>query len=211
MTSDNLDRLKQDLATVQHAAGLQAPVGSREMWFAVAFGFLGLLVVVWSLLPWTPAIAIGAKTIFSALALLVFLFVLYAATYGRRFLPPEIPAVKGREFSAFFLTVAAAGGLAILFRFWAVPLGVPVLVARGAVFFIIGVAILSYTIACRKPRTLPFAIVSIVGGLVTPMLPASMSHAVVGGMVCALSWIHAAILAIQLRRERIQEVIHVAH
>jgi len=188
-----LRRVRDDLDTIRHAAGLEPPGDRADVGLALLLVPSGLLLAAWAGFGPSGQAAWG-------LAPVLLLTAVAVARWARRRTTDD-----GRRREARFeaVTTAVAGlGLAVLIA-WEKWLHLPHLVVRGAALFIAGVACLVVGLTARGQRVALAAAVALIPfGLAAPTLsPAGL--AVVGGLLMAVAGlVAAAILALQLRADR---------
>ena len=194
MGDNDLRRVKEDLAVVRRAAGLELPFGQEEVWANLALAAGGVVAVGWALLPHTlPAQWGMIPLILLAVGYLARMRARYRRSTGRS-------PIRRRAYTASLVSMVVVGGLAIVYRLWATKLGISLTVAGSAALFLLGLSMLLPVLGDRgRVPDLGLAVPLIVCGLAIPLCPVSLWILVgaafaVGGVAGALLTAH------QLRR-----------
>lgn len=193
MTENDLTRVKEDLATIGRAAGLELPFGQEEVWANLGFAAGGVVAAVWALLPHgLPAQWGMVPIILLVVVYLTRMRVRYRRTTGRS-------PVRRREYTASLVGMILVGALAVVYRLWASKLGISLIVAGSAALFILGLSMLLPVLRDRgRVPDLGIAIPLILCGLAIPLVP--ISHWILMGAAFAVGGVAAALLtAHQLR------------
>jgi hypothetical protein len=192
MTHDDLDRVRDDLAAIRSAAGLESAWGRRDLrtnlWLATA----GLVAAGWALAP---------HGFWPVLGLLAFLAPvaewLRSATSGRAD-GYEAERVR-RDVRDSIRTLWLALPILALYA-WCRHVGLPPLQFLGLAAFLVGSVLFMPAIGERANRPfLGWAVALMMGGLLVPLGVAPVI-AVVAGAISLGGLTSAAIVTLELRR-----------
>ncbi len=185
MEGSEVQRVKEDLATLQRAAGLESLVGREDVWANLAVAAAGVVAVVWALLPHGMPQQWGiVPLVLVVLSYLIWQRARHRQSTGRS-------AIERKKYSAELAGVILITALALVYRLWANELGISRAVAGGAAFFILGAAIVVFGLRERERwPELGMAIPIMLCGLAIPLLSVSTwvllgSTFAVGGAVTA--------------------------
>ncbi len=194
MVGGDLDRLKEDLATIRQAAGLELPFGREDINLCFAFGGTAVVALAWALIPHgMPAYWGFVPMLVLTVAWVVRMRVKYRQSTGRS-------PVRRREYTLSFILAVVLSALAFVYRIWGTKLGIPFIFVQGSASFFIGLAFVLVAILDRRRLSLlGFAVPLMCCGLAIPVLgvPVVVLFAVamlLGGPACA------CIMAWQLRK-----------
>jgi len=193
MAESDLIRVKEDLATIKRAAGLELPFGREEIWADLALAAGGVVAAAWASLPHgLPAQWGMVPIILIVIVYLVRMRTRYRGSTGRS------PG-RRREYSAGLIGMVLVGGLAVVYRLWASNLGISLIVAGSAALFILSLSMLLPVLRDRgRMPDVGIAIPLVLCGLAIPLVP--ISHWVLMGIAFAVGGVAAALLtAHQLR------------
>lgn len=185
MSTSEIQRVKDDLATLQRAAGLEPLVGREEVRANLAIAVAGVGAVVWALLPHGMPQQWGMVP----LVLVVPSYLIWQRARHRQ--STGRSAIERKKYSAELAGVVVITLLAVVYRLWADELGISRAVAGGAAFFMLGAAIIVFGLRERQRwPELGMAVPIMLCGLAIPLLSISTwvllgSTFAVGGAVTA--------------------------
>ncbi len=190
MSDDDLNRVKEDLAAVQRAAGFELPYGQEEVRANLMLAAGGAVAVGWALVPHgLPAQWGMVPLIVLAVVHVVRMRARYRRSTGRS-------PIRRREYTAGLVGMVVVGGLAVVYRLWATKLGISLTVAGGAALFLLGLSMILPVLKDRgRMPDLGIAVPLILCGLAIPLCPVSLwilvgAAFVVGGAAAALLTAH---------------------
>jgi hypothetical protein len=189
MSEANLERVRQDLATIQEAAGLVWPFGWVDVWQALALVPAGALLAAWAFFGPADYLVVGLVPL-----------VLLAVVAGIRQLGKSEPATRREKVFSRASTLAVGAGLLIYFL-WARQFGV-VRGAPGSVACLfLGIMCLVLALSSPARRVYLAGTASLTPfGLVIPLCHDQQTVIAVGGLAVMVAGLAAAaILAGQLR------------
>ncbi|UCD29965.1 MAG: hypothetical protein JSV03_05685 [Planctomycetota bacterium] len=199
MSQVDLDRVREDLATVKQAAGMELPFGWEDVWlnvFVLSVG--GMVAVIWTFLPHSLPHSLGLiPLLIVAVVYGIRLRIKYRRSTGRS-------SIRRREYTASFVIAAVVGTCAIVYRLWGTRLGLPLSILQGIAIFFVGLMLVGPAVLDRsRIYCLGISLPFILCGLAIPLLSIP-AVALVGG-ACVVSGL--AMAAIQAWQLRAQEVI----
>ncbi len=169
MSNNEVQQMKDDMAVIERAIGLNPSVGREEVWVNLALAGGGLVALVWALLPTgLPAQWGMAPLILLVIGYLVRMRTRYRRSTGRS-------PFRRREYTTGLVSMVVVGGLAVIYRLWATEQGISLTFAGSAAFFIFGLAMVLTVL--RDHSRLPdlgLAIPLMICGLVIPLSPVSL-------------------------------------
>ncbi len=185
MSTSEVQRVKEDLATLQQAAGLEPLVAREDVWANLVIAAAGVVAVVWALLPHGMPQQWGmVPLVLVVLSYLIWQRARHRQSAGRS-------AIERKKYSSELAGVILITALALVYRLWATELGISRAIAGGAAFFILGAAIVVFGLReSRRWPELGMAIPIMLCGLAIPLLSVSTwvllgSTFAVGGAVTA--------------------------
>ena len=193
MNQNAVQRIKEDLAVISRAAGLETLVRREDVWVNLALAAGGLVTLVWALVPHGLPEQWGiVPLILLAVGYPVRMRVKYRRSTGRS-------PLRRRDYSAELVGALAIAGLAVVYRLWAVELGLSLKVAGSAALFIMGASMLLPVLRSRgRLADLGYIVPLILCGLGIPIL--SLSPWVLLGAAFTVGGVAAAgLTALQLR------------
>ncbi len=195
MSTSEVQRVKDDLATLQRAAGLESLVGREDVWANLAIAAAGVVAVVWALLPHGMPQQWGmVPLVLVVLSYLTWQRARHRQSTGRS-------AIERKKYSAELAGVAVVIVLALVYRLWANELGISREVAGGAAFFILGAAIVVFCLRERQRwPELGTAVPIMACGLAIPMLSVS-TWVLLGGTFAVGGAVTAGLTAYQIRMD----------
>jgi len=196
MSRADVDRIREDLATMKKVAGVELPFGREDIWLSVALSIGGIIAVIWTLLPHDLPHHWG----FVPFLILVVVYVVrlrikYRRSTGRS-------PVRRREYTAGLLLAVIVFPLAVISRLWFVRLGIPLLYLQGIGFFVVGLALIFLAVLDRsRIAMLGMALPAMLCGLAIPFLEVPAAT-LVGGAIALGCLFTAAIQSWQLRAQQ---------
>jgi hypothetical protein len=196
MSEADLQRLRSDLDTIQHAASIELPFGWTEVWLALTLVPCGLAISLWSAFGDPDYDWLGVVP-------LVLVAVAIAAWVFRnrdRFLGTPSRRRENR-FGAILTVVITLGVVALII--WEKRLGLPHVVVRGTTLFVMGIMLVPLALSSRARRSALGASVALIPyGLLYPLCTRSQAGVVGGLAVIAAGVSASAIMGYQLRADR---------
>src|SRR5882724_7698341 len=129
VSMSEFERVRDDLAVLRGAAGLELPFGWEDVWLGLAMVPAGAFLAAWGAIGPSRYLRLGIVPILLVAAGLAGLRYRYRQATGRS-------PLRRREYTFGLATAAAVGFLAWAFMRWEQGLGVPLpLVGAAAVFF----------------------------------------------------------------------------
>ena len=195
MENSEVQRVKEDLATLQRAAGLESLVGREDVWANLAVAAAGVVAVVWALLPHSMPQQWGiVPLILVVLSYLTWQRARHRQSTGRS-------AVTRKKYSAELAGVVVITLLALVYRLWATELGISREVAGGAALFLLGAAIVVFGLRERQRwLELGIAVPIMACGMAIPLLSVS-TWVLIGGTFAVGGAVTAGLTAYQIRMD----------
>lgn len=186
MSATNLHRVQEDLATIRRAVGLELPFGRADVLIAFCLGPAGLFALVWTLIPH------GLKPHWGLLPMVAVVIAYTIAARVRFRRGSGLSPSRRREYTFALILMVVVGGLSLVYRIWAGPLGLTFVTRAAIAIFFAGM--LSATLALSHPGRiagLGLAIPLLVAGVLMPYVaipPAGVFGAAmaVGGPVAGI-------------------------
>jgi hypothetical protein len=194
MSDAELRRLREDLDTIQQAAGMGLPFEWADVWETLALVPAGAFLAAWAL------VAPAESLVFGLVPLLLVALVAGARRAWRGFSTATLPTARRERTFATVSIGVIVGGLAIYF-IWVKQFGLvhgpPGIVA---VFFL-GIICLLLGLTARQRRVLLAGAVALIPyALVAPLCGSHPQAIAVGGLAVMVAGLMAAwIMAWQLR------------
>ena len=198
MTDRDLDRIENDLATIQRAAGLELPFGREDVWLNLLLGAGGIVALLWALAPH------GLPHHWGLVPLLILTLVCCTRLRNKYRRSTGRSPIRRREYTIGFVLAVVLGGLALVYRIWGARLGIPFPYVQGSAIFFLGLALLVPAIMDHRNRIYLFALAApvILCGLAIPVF--SVSGVVLfGGALAIAGPGMAAVQVWQLNRSRL--------
>jgi len=156
MSQTDLSRVKEDLEVLKQATGIELPFGREDVWVSLLFGFLGVIVAVWIIIP--HGLSHRWLAIPSAL--------IFAGSYGvlryKYRKGTGKPSVRRREYG--ILPALLMG----VFVVWHAKSGADLFQLTATMFFVMGVVLLDTSL--KNPVRLYYM------GLAIPAMLLSLSY-----------------------------------
>ena len=195
MSTSEVQRVKEDLATLQQAAGLEPLVGREDIRANLAIAVAGVVAVVWALLPHGMPQQWGMVP----LVLVVLSYLIWQRARHRQ--GTGRSAIERKKYSAELVGVILITALALVYRLWATELGISRAIAGGAAFFILGAAIVVFGLReSRRWPELGMAIPIMLCGLAIPLLSVS-TWVLLGGTFAVGGAVTAGLTTYQIRMD----------
>lgn len=141
MSQADLNRIREDLATVRHAAGLELPFGNQEVRAHLWSAACGVIMTLWAVFaPWEYRWGI-AVPIAAAVAI-----TLRTTAEARR----RRESARWREYRLSSAAVLVAAPLAIAYLYWERWSGMPRAMAGAASVFFFGLGALVFALLDRR-------------------------------------------------------------
>jgi hypothetical protein len=195
MSEADLQRLRNDLDTLHHAAGLELPFGWAEVRLCLALVPCGLVISLWSAFGPSEYDWLGV----APLVLVVVATAFWAFRNRAQFLgtPARRRENRFEAISAVVVTVGMASLVA-----WEKKLGLSHAVVQGAGLFVLGLMLLPLALSSRARRSgLGASLALMPYGLVLPLCTRSQAGVVGGLAVIAAGLAASAMMAYQLRAD----------
>jgi hypothetical protein len=196
MSEADLQRLRNDLDTLQHAASLELPFGWSEVWLVLTLVPCGLVITLWSAFGDPNYDWLGVIPLVLVAAGIAAWFirnrVRFLGTPARR---------RENRFGAISTAVITVGVVSLIF--WEKKLGLSHVVVRGTTLFMMGIMLVPVALSSRARRSALGASLALMPyGLLYPLCTRSQAG-VVGGLAVIVAGLSAwAIMAFQLRADR---------
>jgi hypothetical protein len=196
MSEAELQRLRNDLDTIQHAASLELPFGWAEVWLVLTLVPCGLVIYLWSAFGYQDYDWLGVvPLVLVAAGIAAWVMrnrVRFLGTPSRR---------RENRFGAIATMVMAVGMVSLIF--WEKKLELPHVVVRGTALFMVGIMLVPVALSSRARRSALGASLALVPyGLLYPLCTRNQAG-VVGGLAVIVAGLSAsAIMAYQLRADR---------
>lgn len=196
MADADLRRLREDLATMRQAAGMELPFGREDVWLSLATGVTGLVAVVWALL--NPGHRASWGLIPALIVIVGYgirLRVKFRASTGRS-------PTRRREYTFSFVLAGLIAAAALVYRLWARQLAIPFPYVQGTAIFFAGLLVAGIALTSRgRLYAIGIAIPMMLCGLAVPLLK---MHPVLlfGIAMTAAGPVMAAIQNCQLRKQQ---------
>jgi hypothetical protein len=196
MREADLQRLRSDLDTIQHAASLELPFGWTEVWLALTLVPCGLVISLWSAFGYRDYDWLGVvPLVLVAAAIAVWVIrnrVRFLGTPSRR---------RENRFGAMSTVVITFGMVCLIL--WEKKFGLPHVVERGTALFVMGIMLVPVALSSRARRSALSASLALIPyGLLYPLCTRSQAG-MVGGLAVIVAGLSAsAIMAYQLRADR---------
>jgi hypothetical protein len=196
MSEADLQRLRNDLDTIQHAANLELPFGWSEVWLVLTLVPCGLVISLWSAFGDPDYDWLGVVP----LVLVVAVIAAWVMRNRARFLGTPSRRRENR-FGAIAAVVMTVGMVGLIL--WEKKLGLPHGVVRGTMSFVMGLMLVPLALSSRARRSgLGVSLAFMPYGLLYPLCTRSQAG-VVGGLAVIVAGLAAsAIMACQLRADR---------
>jgi len=195
MSAGEVERFKNDLATLEKATGLVPLYGREDVWADLAVSAAGLVAVVWALLPHGLPQQWGVLP----LVLVVVGYLTWQRARHRR--GSGRSGMARKRYTAELIGTGVVVVLAVVYRLWANELGISREVAGGAALFMLGGAVLVFALRERdRWPDLGFAIPTMLCGLAIPMLSVS-TWVLIGGAFAIGGAITAGAITYRLRMD----------
>jgi hypothetical protein len=203
MSERDLDRVREDLATMRQAIGLGLPFGSEGVWVSLALAGTGIAVA--AVTAWTN-IATGSATpgsaarwAYVALVVVPALLVFGVMTVVARRRQARAPLLW-RDARLSWVAAAVAVPLYLGFRAWAVKNSIPPGALTAATLFLAGLFLLTGALADRgRWYTLGWGVSTLLAGVCAPLATYASAGLVAGGWLLLGGLSTASIMAWQLR------------
>lgn len=194
MSQTEMDRVRDDLATMKQAVGVELPFGWEDVRASFALTVAGLMAMGWSLWPHELPDQWGMiPLLLFAVGYTWRLRVKYRRGTGRS-------SVRRREYTFGLVGAMVAGGFALVYRRWATELGIPLPFASGACLFLLGGAgVLAVLKDSRRAYWLGWAIPFMLCGLAIPSWWASR-FVLLGAAVAVGSLVAGTVQGYQLKK-----------
>lgn len=177
MRGEELRRVKEDLATIKGAAGLELPFGWDDVWWNLAIGLSSLIGLVWALAPhgmrkhWGLAPAVALAVYYT-----VHMRVKYRRNTGRS-------PLRRREYTREAIAAVCGVLVALVFVYWARHWGIP---RRhiGAAGIVMAAFILAFFTLRNRHLflgVLPLIVTFILAGVAVALWPQVPTEALVAG------------------------------
>ncbi len=194
MSQTEMDRVRDDLATMKQAVGAELPFGWEDVRASLALTVVGLMAMGWSLWPHDLSDQWGMiPLLLFVVGYTLRLRVKYRRGTGRS-------SGRRREYTFGLVGAMVAGGLALVYRRWATELDVPLPFAGGACLFVLGCSgVLAVLKDSRKAYWLGWAIAFMLCGLAIPSWWASR-FVLLGAAVAVGSLVAGIVQGYQLKK-----------
>ncbi|MHC4697942.1 MAG: hypothetical protein ACYTFA_14510 [Planctomycetota bacterium] len=191
---DDLQRMKEDVAAIARATGLEPGVEREDVWANLGIAGAGVVALLWALLPHGLPTQWGmVPLILLAVGYVVRMRVKYRRSTGRS-------PIRRREYTGDIVAVVVVGGLALIYRLWAGKLGISLTIAGSAALFLLGMSLVIPVL--RDRRRLPdlgLAIPLMLCGLAIPLCSVSLWVPI--GIAFAIGGLATAALTARQLRE----------
>lgn len=186
MDQSDVQRMKDDLAAITHATGLEPPVAREDVWANLGIAGGGLVALAWALVPHGLPNQWGMiPLILLVCGYLVRMRIRYRRSWGRS-------PIRRREYTGEIVGTVLVAGLALVYRLWATELGISLNVAGGAALFLLGMSLVVPAVKDNNRLSdLGLAIPLMLCGLAIPLwsvslwIPIGLAFSV-GGVTTAL-------------------------
>jgi hypothetical protein len=197
MTDRDLDRIENDLATIQRAAGLELPFGREDVWLNLLLGAGGIVALFWALAPH------GLPHHWGLVPLLILTLVYGTRLRNKYRRSTGRSPIRRREYTIGFVLAIVFGGFALVYRVWGARLGIPLAYVQGSVIFFMGMAFLVPAIMDHRSRIylVALSVPMILCGLAIPAFAVS-AVVLFGGALAIAGPSMAAVQVWQLNRSR---------
>ena len=194
MNQSDVQRMKDDVATITRATGLEPPFGWEEVWADLGIAGGGMVALAWALVPHGLPDQWGMIPLILLVGgYLVRMRIRYRRSTGRS-------PVRRREFTGDLVGAVVIGGLALVYRLWSTKLGISLTLAGSAALFLLGMSLVLPVF--RDRRRLPdlgLAVPLMVCGLTIPLCSVSLWIPV--GTAFAVGGVGTALLTARQLRE----------
>jgi hypothetical protein len=203
MSQADLDRVREDLATMKQAFGFRLPFGQEHVWVSLALAVVGIAIAALTALtnisvkPAAPDST--AHWAYIALIVAPALFVLAVMSVIARRRKAKAPLLW-RESRLSWVVAAVVVPLYVGFIAWTARNGLSLGVLTAATLFLAGLFSLMATIPDRsKWYTLGWAVSTLLAGVCAPVATYESAGLVAGGWLLLGGFSTAAITTRQLR------------
>ncbi len=194
MSSTDLTRVKEDLATIRSAAGLEPPFGHEDVRASFMLAAGGAVAMLWALLP------LGLPDQWGMIPVILLVIAYVARMRARYARETGRSGVRRREYTAGLVGMVVVGVLAVVYRLWATKLGISLTVAGGAALFILGLSLILPVLRDRmRVPDLGLAVPLMLCGLAIPLV--SVSLWILVGAAFAIGGVAGALLIARQLRE----------
>jgi hypothetical protein len=191
-----MDRLKQDLKTIEHAVGCRPELDRRHVWQGVGFGVSGLSLAIFGIFPHLvprPWDTLAFCAVFTGLPL----FLYWLAGRGKDFVDSTTAQLLKAPGRGIIYSVFCLG-----FLFWLghMKVSIPYGLAMGLIFILCGLCLVVW--ASRNPwrrcvLLIGFSFLAL--GFAFPFLPKESNDLAIGTVLAFDGFVGAAILHRQLK------------
>jgi hypothetical protein len=180
MTDCDLERIQNDLATIQQAAGLELPFGREEVWLNLVLGAGGIVALSWALVPH------GFPDQWGLIPLLMVVLVYVARLRVKYRQGTGRSPLRRREYTIGFVLALVLSGLLLAYRIWGARLGIPLPHVQGSAVFFLGLAFLVPAILDRnRIYLIALSVPVMLCGLAIPVSSVSAIVLFAGALVIA--------------------------
>ncbi len=196
MSDQDLARLRNDLATLKRAAGLELPFGPADVRASLALGCAGVVAVVWALIPHGLPHRWGMVP----LVVLAIGHVVRMRVKSRR--STATSSLRRREYTLGLIATAVFAAAMLGYRVWGTAMNIPVPFLQAAAMCFAGLALVLpactdrgriHWLALAVPILLCAAVIPMQA--VSPFVPLGAAFAIGGAAM-------AGVQTIQLRRDK---------
>ena len=195
MQQAQLERLRQDIDTIQEAGGIELPFGREDLFIQAGLAVWGLVLAAW---PWVLP-PDKAKLWVLPAALLLVAYVHLRRKYRRA---SGRSPVRRREYTTALIAPIFVLPATVAYFAWAVWLGLPIWTVAGAGMFFLGLMLAGWSMVdARRRSNLGAAIPLMAMGLVTPVVDDTWLTCALGLGVATAGLLTGLIMHHQLRQQ----------
>jgi len=205
MVEQDLQKMRNDLDTIQDVVGTGLPYGRSDIIGMLAIGALALFGSIMSLLP----LGLSPTMVRLTFGPLVVLGCIGVAVRYYRNKPHRTPQ-KDREAYQGAVFMGVAGGLSIIFVLWSMfALHLKPVILLSIHFYILASAIVLYALTKSQRRIyLPIAISFIAFALARPFTPWSMDFTLMSATLALATFGCATAMHMNLRKQDAVTAVH---